>query len=470
MQPRPYQLDAIEQLRANIRKGVRRQLLCMPTGTGKTLTASTMIRSAIERGKRVMFVAHRIELIDQTVRTMHAIGVDCGVIRGGDYRRKKAAPVQVASVATLARRQKPPADLVFIDEAHRALAKSYVDHVLEAYPHAVHIGLSATPCRSDGRPLGTMYSALVQAITYEQAIAEGYLAAPRVFTTPKPPDLSHVKTTAGDYDRAELAEAMNENLLMGDIIAHWQKRAEQRRTVVFAAGIEHSRGIVQRFLDAGVTAEHLDGATPEAERKAILARLESGATQIVSNVGVLCEGWDMPSCKCLVLARPTKSLSLFMQMGGRIFRPWNDVEPIVLDHASNVKQHGLPHMDREWSLEEKIRAPKGEALTKECGGCFARIMLNARECPHCGHAFEPDEDERSGNGRSLAEAEGELVEVKPPTPAEREAFYVEAIDVALRKGLKPGWVWHRYFEQFHMQMPNEMWRRVKNVIASRSAA
>ena len=180
MQPRPYQLEAIESLRANIRRGVKRQLLVMPTGTGKTLTASTMIKSAVDKGKRVLFVAHRLELIDQSVRTLQSIGLDVGVIRGSDRRRKRAAPVQVASVATLVRRIRPDADLVFIDEAHRALAKSYVEGVLEAYPNAVHIGLTATPCRSDGKPLGTHYSALVQAITYERAIAEGYLAAPIV--------------------------------------------------------------------------------------------------------------------------------------------------------------------------------------------------------------------------------------------------------------------------------------------------
>lgn len=468
LEARPYQLAAIERLRENIRKGIRRQLLVMATGTGKTLTASVMIKSAVERQKRVLFVAHRIELIDQTVRTMQAIGLGCGVIRGGDYRRKAAAPVQVASIATLARRQKPPADLVFIDEAHRALAKSYVTSVLDAYPNAVHIGLTATPCRSDGKPLGTHYSAIVQAITYEQAIAEGYLAAPIVYSSPKPPDLSGVHTTGGDYNAGELADAMTKAVLMGNIVEHWQKYAAGRRTVVFAAGVEHSRGIVERFLAAGVTAEHLDGTTAEDERRAILTRLQAGATQVVSNVGVLCEGWDMPSCKCLVLARPTKSLSLFMQMGGRIFRPWEGVQPIVLDHASNVTRHGLPHMDREWSLEEKLkRAGTGDAPTKECPQCMARIAASARTCPHC------DVEQKAPDGagqKAIVEEDGELVEVKPPTVEEREAWCAAAVATANRKGLKPGWVWHAYKDRFHLQMPNEMWRRVKLDVRGKEVA
>lgn len=468
MQPRPYQNEAIEMLRENIRKGIRRQLLVMPTGCGKTLTASTMIKSAVERGRRVLFVAHRIELIDQTVKTMHAIGVDCGVIRGSDRRRKRSAPVQVASVATLVRRIRPDADLVFIDEAHRALAKSYVEGVLEAYPKAVHIGLTATPCRSDGRPLGTMYDAIVQAITYERAIAEGYLAAPIVYSTPAPPDLTDVSITGGDYNAGELAEAMTKGALIGNIVEHWQKYAGGRRTVVFAAGVEHSQGIVDRFIGAGVRAEHLDGNTPEEQRRAILKRLASGETQVVSNVGVLCEGWDMPACKCLVLARPTKSLSLFMQMGGRIFRPWNDVTPIILDHASNVTKHGLPHMDRPWSLEARIKNSKSDAPTKECPNCFARIAANAKACPHCD--VEQTPEERGDGQTKLVEKDGELVEIKPPTEAEREEWLARAIETAKRKGYDRGWVFHRYEDKFHMRMPNALWARVKAAIAKREAA
>ncbi|HEY1956027.1 MAG TPA: DEAD/DEAH box helicase [Polyangiaceae bacterium] len=468
MQPRPYQLDAIESLRVNIRKGIRRQILLSPTGTGKTLTSAVMIKGAADKGKRVLFVAHRLELIDQSVKTLQSIGLDVGVIRGNDRRRKRAAPVQVASIATLVRRIRPDADLVFIDEAHRALAKSYVAGVLEAYPKAVHIGLTATPCRSDGRPLGTMYNAIVQAITYERAIAEGYLAAPIVYSTPAPPDLSDVHTTGGDYDAGELAEAMTKGALIGNIVEHWQKYADGRRTVVFAAGVEHSTTIVARFVAAGVRAEHLDGNTPEEQRRAILERLSSGETQVVSNVGVLCEGWDLPACKCLVLARPTKSLSLYMQMAGRIFRPWNDVTPIILDHASNVTKHGLPHMDRPWSLEERIKNSKSDAPTKECSNCFARIAASARTCPHCDVDQKREDD---GDGpRKLEEKDGELVEVKPPTEAEREEWLERAIAKANRRGLKPGWVWHAYEEKFHLRMPNDLWKRVKQSVAKSEAA
>lgn len=459
LQPRPYQLEAIEQLRENVRKGIKRQLLVMPTGTGKTLTASTMIQAAAQRGKRVLFVAHRIELIDQTVRTMQGIGLGCGVIRGGDRRRSAAMPVQVASIATLARRSKPPADLVFIDEAHRALAQSYGAHVLEAYPNAVHIGLTATPCRADGRPLGSLYSAMVQAISYEQAIADGYLSSPRIFGPDIDVDFSRMKTTGGDFDPHELAKAMSANALVGNIVGHWKTRAEGRRTVCFAVGVEHSRAIVQRFLDAGVTAEHLDGTTPELERQAILARLADGTTQVVCNVGVLCEGWDMPSCKCLILARPTKSLALFLQMCGRIFRPWEGIQPLILDHAGNTARHGLPQMDREWSLLEKTRSSRdGIAPTKECTTCFARIAASARACPHCEADLTP---EPGAGGSVLEEVEGELVEIKPPTEQDREAWYENAVARANRSGLKPGWVWHAYKEKFFLQMPSKLWARCK---------
>jgi DNA repair protein RadD len=152
--------------------------------------------------------------------------------------------------------------------------------------------------------------------------------------------------------------------------------------------VAHSRAIVDMFRAAGVRAEHLDGETPEDERRAILRRLDDGATELVSNVGVLCEGWDMPSCKTLILARPTKSLALYMQMAGRILRPWDDVVPLILDHGGNVDRHGLPHEDREWSLTKK-RTKKGEGAppAKTCPACFAYVGASARNCPYCGHEF-----------------------------------------------------------------------------------
>jgi len=285
---RPYQTDSIEAVRAAIRRGKRRIMLTIPTGGGKTLTAASVMIAALGKRKRCLFVAHRLELIDQTVATFARLGItSVGVIRASDRRHDTSQPIQVASIQTLARRKQGEFDLVFVDEAHRSNAATYTKHVFERHAGAVLIGLSATPCRADGRPLGTHFDELIVGARYSELIAEGHIVAPLVYSTPVLPDMSTVRTSGGDYNQEDLERAVNNGALIGDIIAQWHKHPRQR-TVVFAVSVAHSKAIVAMFRDANVRAEHLDGTTPEDERRAILRRLESGETELVSNVGVLC--------------------------------------------------------------------------------------------------------------------------------------------------------------------------------------
>jgi superfamily II DNA or RNA helicase len=396
-------------------------------------------------------VAHRLELIDQTVATFQRLGVrELGVIRAGDKRRDPRQPIQVASIQTLARRAQADVDLVVIDEAHRAVSASYTKHLFERHPNAVVIGLSATPCRSDGRPLGSHFDELVVGAKYSELIEGGHIVAPLVYSTPVLPDMSTVRTSKGDFNQDDLEAAMNKGALIGDLVAQWAKHPRQR-TVVFAVSVAHSLAIVDQFRSAGVRAEHLDGTTHEDERRAILARLERGETELVSNVGVLCEGWDLPSCKTLVLARPTKSLALYMQMGGRIFRPWNDVRPLVLDHGGNVDRHGLPHEDREWSLAAKAKKKLGAVNVKACPECFAFVPVGCRTCPHCGREL-------------LAEGSGPAEGAAEPIPVDLAIRTLEGDDAKLRffrsihktcreRGWKYGAAIHRYVAKFGEEPP-----------------
>ena len=381
---RPYQDDSIEQIRGAIRRGKRRVLLVVPTGGGKTLTAASMISSALARGKRSQFVAHRKELIDQTVNSFTRLGItSIGVVRSGDKRRDSSQPIQISSIQTLANRTQPDFDLVFIDEAHRSSAQSYVTHIFERHAKAVIIGLTATPIRGDGKPLGAQFDELVVGAKYSQLIADGFLCEPRGYSTPLLPDLSTVRTTAGEYNQKDLEEAVNRGALIGDLYTQWAKHPPAR-TVAFAVSVAHSQAIVARFREAGVRAEHLDGTTPEAEREAILARLASGETTLVSNVGVLCEGWDLPACKRLILARPTKSRGLYMQMAGRILRPYEGETPIIIDHGGNWDRFGAPHRDYPWSLTAKQSDRTGIAPSRVCPECMAHILASYTICPLCG--------------------------------------------------------------------------------------
>lgn len=443
---RPYQERGIDGVRALLGVGRKSVLIVCPTGGGKTVIFAAIASGAVRKGKRVLVLAHRKELIDQGYTKLLASGIDeahLGTILAGDPRRRPHAPVQVASVQTIAGRAKPPADIVIIDEAHHSCAASY-RKILAAYPHAAILGVTATPCRADGRGLGDVFVELVHVATFRDLAADGFLVAPRVFTSRNPLDLSKLKTTGGDYNLADLDKVVNTRELVGDIVATWQARAEGRTTVVFASSVEHSRAIVAQFVEAGVAAEHLDGTTEKEERAAILARLASGETTVVSNMGVLTEGWDLPRCKCVVLARPTKSLGLYLQMAGRGLRPWENTSALLLDHAGCVLSHGFPQDDREWSLEAKKKKASAPPV-RTCLSCYAALPGGTAVCTECGHVFESDERE------GLRQVDGELLEVVPPseTPLEeRRAWYAGVLENAARRGRKIGFARHRYREKF----------------------
>lgn len=472
---RPYQVDAIERVRARYRAGERSVLLCAPTGAGKTVIGAAVIAGALERGTRVLFLAHRRELIRQTYGKLIDAGVshdDVGVVMAGvpveravrrtdgaprDWATRPGAPIQVASIDTLrARPARPEAGLVIVDEAHRALAATYSRACSEWYPTARVLGLTATPVRADGKGLSALFGALEIVASVRELIDAGFLVEPRVWSAPRDPDLSRVRVRGGDYDHSELDEAMRERGLVGDIVEHWLERSGDRRTVVFAASVAHSREIVERFVAAGVRAEHLDGEMPSEARDAVLTRLTSGETQVVSNCEVLCEGWDCPAVKCLVLARPTKSLGLYLQQAGRVLRPWNGVSCVILDHAGNAVEHGLPQDPREWSLEGRDkRAAKRLPPAVTCPGCRAIVPRGTRACPSCGESLSSGE---AGRG-PIEERAGKLVELVPRTEDDYRVAWDQVVarwrgDNARRAWPRaPGWVWHEYRRLYHRGPP-----------------
>ena len=267
---RKYQQRAVDRLIDALRQ---RPVLVAPTGSGKTVMAT----EAVQRIERpTLWLAHRKELIEQAAKRLEAHGLPCGIVMGA-RPSNPLAPVQVASVATLARRAParwPDAGLIVIDECHRSLANTY-RQVLDAYPGADVAGLTATPFRLDGRGLGDLFGELVVAAYTDELCEQGFLHAPKVWASHSP-DLRGVKMLAGDYGVGALAKRANTHQLNGDIVQTWLKRAAGRRTVAFAVDVEHSIAIRDAFLRAGVAAEHLDGSLPEDERDGVLDRLASG--------------------------------------------------------------------------------------------------------------------------------------------------------------------------------------------------
>ncbi len=370
---RPFQDRAVKQARQMIAGGARRILINAPTGAGKTVIASGITKLAAERGKRVLFLAHRRELIDQCCAKLRDSGVlHYGVIMSGSRMHCRDAPVQVASVQTLVRRELPPADLIIIDECHRAIAPTYRT-IINQYQNPVVVGLSATPERADGKGLDDLFDHLLVAETIPNLIADGYLIKPTCYVGDTP-NLSRVRIRNGEYDEAELAAVMDKPELTGDILTNWLTHGGNARTVVFAVNVDHARHIAGEFAAAGIPSAFVHGGTPIAERDLINADWRRGTTLVVVNCDVYTEGFDLPQLEVCVLAAPTKSVGRYLQRVGRIMRAcYEKTRSIVIDHSGCCLEFGGPHIHREWSLEGMAKRRKevgeGSSILTACQAC-----------------------------------------------------------------------------------------------------
>lgn len=428
-------------------------LLVAPTGAGKTVSAVDIVDRCVSRGRRALVVVNRRVLTEQTTHKLLEAGLhDFGVVMSGDPRQRPGAPVQVASIQTLlARGARPPADLVIVDEAHLSATDGY-RKLREAYPNALWLGLTATPYRLDGQSLGDSYDSYVQVSTLSELIAQGYLVQPRVFapTTPQLLGLAR-KGRRGDFVEKELAETMDRSALTGDIVRHWHRLAAGKRTAVFAVNVAHSNHIVERFNATGVPAAHIDGETPERQRVEILAKLVAGEILVVSSCGVLSYGWDCPPTEALILARPTQSLALYIQMVGRGLRASpGKTEALILDHAANTVRHGFVTDDRPIDFSRGVEPPERDVsspllMLLPCPSCARVIRKTDNPCPFCAWArpvkAPPMPEERAGELREIT---------GPPQRAAITPQMQQTWDALSRhaatKGYKPGWV-YKVFKQ-----------------------
>lgn len=424
---RPHQERSIVSLRQSLASGKKRPLLQLPTGAGKTFVAANIIRMAREKRKTVCFCVPAISLIDQTVQEFFAEGIeDIGVIQASHPMCDYSKPVQVASIQTLQARGVPLVDFVIVDEAHKMF--TVIGKWMQDEPETPFIGLSATPW---AKGLGKFYDDLIVGCTMRQLIDEGYLSDYRVFA-PSHPDLSGVKTTAGDYNQRDLGEVMNDRLLVADVVTTWRKLGEGRPTLCFAVDCAHAKALQAQFQANGIGAGYIDAHTDLVERKFIEGQLKRGEISVVCNVGCLTTGvdWDV---RCIILARPTRSEMLFVQMIGRGLRTAvGKTDCLILDHSDNHTRLGFASSIARSELcdgdsKKAKKAEKKEPLPKECGKCAFLKAPKQHECPSCG--FKPEK---------VSEVEfedGELVEVKrKPRPVDKQRIYCELLGYAREKG------------------------------------
>lgn len=443
----PHQAEALANLRLSLRSGHRRPMIQSPTGSGKTRLAAAIVEGALAKGNRVVFTVPALSLIDQTVQAFWAEGIaDVGVIQASHGMTDRRRPVQVASVQTLQRRDLPETDVVVIDEAHRWFRFYGEWMALPEWQNVPFIGLSATPWT---KGLGKHFDDLIVAETTAGLIAAGRLSPYRVYA-PTHPDLSKVRTVAGDYHEGDLSEVMGEVSIVADVVETWRRLGEDRPTLCFAVDRAHARHLEARFAEAGIATAYIDALTDAEEREAIRKRFHRGEVKVVCNVGCLTTGvdWDV---RCIILARPTKSEMLFVQIVGRGLRiAEGKADCLILDHSDTHSRLGFVadiHHDtldegKPRHAAEQVRRAKAR-IPSECPSCAFLRPAGVRSCPACG--FTPA---RQSGVLCEAGELGLMTTRKGPTPADKRSFYGQLRGYAALHGKTDKWVLANFRAKF----------------------
>lgn len=424
-----HQAEALRLVRHSLGTGHKRPVVEMPTGAGKTRFAAEIVNMALDKGNAVAFTVPAISLIDQTVEAFEAQGIDrINVIQGNHPRRDPWAQVHVISVQSLARRDRPDVGLVIVDECH--IRSKILTRWMDDCPSLPFVGLSATPW---ARGMAEQWDDLIQPTSIQALIDAGRLSPFRVFA-PSHPDLSQVRILAGDYHEGDLAAAMSEGKLVADVVTTWKAKAQGLPTLVFAVDRAHAETLQRQFQAQGVAMGYCDAFTDRIERRVLFQRMARGDLAGICNVGTLTTGVDA-DVRCVVLARPTRSEMLFVQIIGRGLRAAHGkAECLILDHADNHARLGFVtdiHHSRLLSGAEKQAAPRaerGEKTPKECPKCGA--LRNGLICFACGF-----EAQRQSDVETVA---GDLHEVKARKPKatkeDKQQFWSMALHLDAHRG------------------------------------
>lgn len=417
---RDYQVKVVDKTRDALRR-VRRVLVQLPTGGGKTAIASYIIHSVSSKGKRAWFLCHRDFLVDQTGKTFNKLEIHYGVVAGGQWY-DKWPPVHIGMVQTVRNRVKKliaeqgEPDYVVWDEAHHISAATWAA-IMDELPNARHIGLSATPQRLDGRGLDSHFDELVVGPSVAWLMEKGYLCDYTMYA-PSTPDMTGAVIKRGDYTISDIDAALNKSVIVGDIVGHYQRLAKGLRAVYFCHNIDRSKALADAFTAAGFPAKHLDANALSWERKNAAIDFADGKLAVLTNVDLFGEGYDLAAqaerdvtIEAVGLCRPTQSLSLHLQQIGRVLRP-KEAKAIVLDHAGNWQRHGLPDDHRQWSLKGTVK--QKQTALDSCEHCGAVIKANSVFCPICHERLVPEElmgASAGGGGRQVDHLDGELREI-----------------------------------------------------------
>jgi len=441
-----FQRDAIEQIRASVRAGSRRPLLVAPTGAGKTVMFCSITANFHSAGKTVYILVHRQELITQTSGMLHRYGIPHGIIDPKSHYDPEQL-VHVCSVQTLVRRLKnhKAPDLIIVDEAHHAVAGTW-RKILDASTGSLVLGVTATPERLDGAGLKDVFDDLIRGPEAADLIQEGFLSKPEYWSHPSM-DMTGKRIVMGDFRVSDLEAALTKRVI-GDAVETYRAKADKMPAVAFCPTLAKARAVASDFCAVGYKFAVIDGTLTREERKTMVDQLADGTLDGLCSCEIISEGFDLPTIGCAILLRPTQSVAIHLQQIGRALRTYpGKQKAVILDHAGNLRRHGLVEDFRDWSLEGGVAKKQTKSTIRECPKCHAVVRISVMECSECGFDFTPKAKP------IIAPVKGELQQIQaseqkpignPNQEAARAGSLEELQAIARKYGYKQGWAWHRW--------------------------
>ena len=434
---REYQETLVKKVHDSFRNGVKSACIVLPCGGGKSVIMAEIARLTTAKNNRVLFLVHRIELCEQIERTFKAWGVDMSF-------------VSVMMVQTACRRLKqiPCPNLIITDETQHSKSNSY-QAIYSFFPKAYRLGLTATPCRLDGSGLGDIYEILIEGVSAKWLIENSYLS-PYTYYAPTVSDLSGIKIQHGDFEVKSAEKVLFNRTVFGNVISHYRRLADGQQAICYCVSVRHSEAMAEEFRNNGILAVHIDSTTPKAERQHITDDFRNGKIKILCNVDIISEGYDVPDCSCVILLRPTKSLTLFIQQAMRSMRYKPGKSAIIIDHVGNYSRFGMPDAERKWSLQSKPKKTrkKAENLPEikvlQCPDCFYTFQPDddVKTCPACGYTFPKKERTLDFNDDAeLKKITGFTLKYEDSPNQCRNIG--ELKQYAKNHGYKPGWYWYQ---------------------------
>ena len=430
---REYQQDLYRKTVEAFKQGFHRPLVVAPCGAGKSYLFAEMVRKG--RGEALV-LTHRQELKEQHEALFRKLGIE---------------NVRVAMIMTEANRlgEYPKPSLIVADEAHLSRSNSWMK-VIRHYDTWT-VGLTATPVRLDGKPLGDVFDTMIEGVDVKWLIKHQNLA-PYEYYAPTLVETAGLRTVAGDYVVSDLEKLMNERAVYGDVIESYRRFAGGERSIAYCVSVGHAQATAEAFNSVGIRAETLSAGTPQRLRRAILDDFRSGEISILCNVGIISEGVSIDEVTCCMLLRPTESVALGVQQMMRCMRYLPGKTAKIIDFVGNYTRIGLPDDDRKWSLGEPMKRKQrldenGDFYIRTCPECYMTFKT-APVCPFCGHTYplhprEIQEKTHIKLQRITAEEMARVEQEKKRARAEqgRAESFEDLVKIAKQRGYKNPAFW-----------------------------